>query len=188
MNKDNLDELFENLKEEFDVETPSVDHEQRFLNKLQTNSGPRLVEAPKQRRRLWKPLIGVAASIVLLIALTLGAPKTNEIRDLASVSPEMAEAQNFFSATISEELNKLNAESDPNAQVLIQDAIKRLNMLEKEYQNLKMDLTESEEDKRVIYAMISNFQTRIDILQRTLLEIEHVKQLKSSSNETSSTI
>ncbi len=34
MSKDNLDKLFENLKNEFDIEIPNLGHQQRFLDKL----------------------------------------------------------------------------------------------------------------------------------------------------------
>ena len=49
----------------------------------------------------------------------------------------------------------------------------------------KIDLTESGKDQRVIYAMISNFQSRIDILTTVLEQIEDVKQLKTNTNQTS---
>ena len=94
----------------------------------------------------------------------------------------------FKDIVIDELLYKLNNESSPEAQKLIADATQRLNTLEREYDNLKIDLGESGDDKRVIFAMISNFQTRIEILKNTLQEIEHIKQLKITSYETNSTI
>jgi hypothetical protein len=36
--------------------------------------------------------------------------------------------------------------------------------------------------------MISNFQTRIDILQTVLTSIEHIKELKTKTNENKNTI
>ena len=71
---------------------------------------------------------------------------------------------------------------------IINDALKQIQLLEKEYQNLKTDLTESGKDQRVIYAMISNFQNRIDILNTVLEQIENVKQFNSVSNENNNTI
>ena len=63
-----------------------------------------------------------------------------------------------------------------------------MEILEKEYESLKIDLTNSGDDKRVIYAMISNFQTRIDLLKNVMETIENVKQLKKNNNENSITI
>ena len=98
------------------------------------------------------------------------------------------ETQNFFTLTISEELLKLNEERSPETEKLINDAMKQMEILEKEYESLKIDLTESGDDKRVIYAMISNFQNRIELLQNVLEKIEEVKQLKQNENENSTTI
>lgn len=189
MNEDYLDSFFKNTKNDFDTEEPSANHKERFLQKLNNKGELYLADETRQRRRLWKPLLVVAASILLIITLSLSiSSQEEELRDLASVSPEMAETQHFFAAAISEELYKLENESSPEAQKLIQDATERLNTLEEEYENLKKDLNESGDDKRVIFAMISNFQTRIDILKHTLQDIEYIKQLKITSNETNSTI
>lgn len=118
----------------------------------------------------------------------IGSLQQNESRDLASVSPKMEETQNFFTSAINEELNKLKEEASPIAQNLINDALKQIKILENDYTKLKVDLTNSGDDSRVIYAMISNFQNRIDILKNTLNQIEIVKQLKNSSHDTSTTI
>ncbi len=37
MKKDNIEDLFDDLKGEFDIETPQSNHEQRFLEKLKAN-------------------------------------------------------------------------------------------------------------------------------------------------------
>jgi septal ring factor EnvC (AmiA/AmiB activator) len=109
-------------------------------------------------------------------------------RDLANVSPKMAETQDFFLVSINEELSKLQEEKSPETQQLIQDAMNRIKVLEKEYESLKEDLTESGDDSRVIYAMISNFQNRIDILKNTLEHIHIIKQFKNQSHATNNTI
>jgi hypothetical protein len=189
MNKDYLDSFFETAKDDFDVEEPSANHKQRFLEKLNDKGELYPTSEIRQRRRLWIPLLGVAASILLVITLGLSlTSQDNELRDLASVSPEMAKTENFFTVTISEELYKLENESSPETQKLIQDAITRLTNLEKAYEKLKKDLNESGDDKRVIFAMITNFQTRIEVLKNTLQEIDNIKQLKITSYETNSTI
>ena len=189
MSKNTLEDLFKNLENDFDIVEPRENHKQRFINKLNNNGELQLVGAPKQWRRLWKPLISVAASIILIVSVFVGFQQEDNSGDLASVSPKMAETQDFFTLTINEELNKLNEESSPEVQDLINDALTQIKKLEDNYNSLKTDLIESGDDNRVIYAMISNFQNRIDILQNTLEQIKNVKQFKNSSNhETSITI
>ncbi len=177
MKKDNLNQLFENLQDEFDVEVPNLGHQQRFLEKL-NNENSNVVKTEKEPFKLWKPLLAVAATIVLCFSLITILSQQPETNGLASVSPEMSKTQDFFTSTIQNELTKLNGERTPETAALIDDALKQLNILETDYESLKKDLTESGDDKRVIYAMISNFQNRIDVLQNVMERIEDVKQLK----------
>ncbi|WP_299549554.1 hypothetical protein [Seonamhaeicola sp.] len=185
--KDPIEKLFSRLENEFDLEHPEADHTQRFLDKLNNQGELPLIKADKQWRRLWKPLVGVAATIVLLLTFVFNTSQETS-RDLASVSPKMAETQDFFLISINEELSKLQEEKSPETQQLIQDAMDRIKVLEDEYELLKTDLTESGDDSRVIYAMISNFQNRIDVLKYTLEQINITKQFKNQSNATSNTI
>lgn len=177
MKKDNLNTLFENLKVEFDMELPNLGHQERFLSKLNATDS-KVVETKSKSFKLWKPLIAVAATIVLCFSLMTILNQQPEQKDLASVSPELSKTQDFFTSTIKNELNKLNKERTPETKALIDDAMKQLKILEDDYESLKKDLNESGDDKRVIYAMISNFQNRIDVLQNVMERIEDVKHLK----------
>ncbi|MFH4965643.1 hypothetical protein V8G69_11625 [Gaetbulibacter sp. M235] len=187
MKKDNIDNLFEELRSEFDFENPSLGHQERFLSKLK-NQNSETVQKASSQSNFWKPFLSIAASLLIWFSIITLLKPSGEIKDLASVSPEMTQTQNFFTSAISEELAKLNIERTPETEVLINDALKQMKILEKEYESLKIDLTESGDDKRVIYAMITNFQTRINILKNVLETIENVKQLKQNNNENSITI
>jgi len=97
---------------------------------------------------------------------------------LENVYTELSKTQAFFTSTIHNELKKINKKRTPEKKELIDDAMKQLKILENDYESLKKDLTESGDDKRVIYAMISNFQSRINVLQHVMERIEDVKQIK----------
>lgn len=187
MKKDTIDELFDNLKGEFDINTPNEGHIGRFMEKLQTNDISS-VETKRVSKFNWKPYLAIAASLVICFSVFTTVNNEPEDLDLASVSPEMSETQDFFTATIDAELKKLNKERSPLTEQIITDALNRIELLEKEYKNLKIDLTESNNDQRVIYAMISNFQNRIDVLNTVLEQIETIKQLKTNSDEPKNTI
>lgn len=188
MSKNNLHKVFEELQHDFDVETPNAGHENRFLAKLNAQNNEQIVVDTKSTRSIWKPFLSIAASIALIVTLGIGLNTNESSNDLASISPEMAETQSFFTSTIASELTKLKEEKSPEVQALISDALKRLNILELDYESLKSDLSESGDDKLVIYAMIKNFQNRIDVLQNTLEQIEKIKDLKNSNYENSTTI
>ena len=176
--KDNLDNIFKNLEGKFDIEEPRIGHFDRFEAKLnQTRNKP-----SKNNFKLYS-FIAIAASVLLLFGIWLGASFSNKGLELANVSTEMAETQSYFVTTIKKELSLIENERNSTTELLINDALEQLKILEKEYNLLTLELKESTEDKRIIYAMISNFQQRIDILQSVLIQIEEVKQLKTQDNE-----
>ena len=187
MQKETIDELFNKLKGEFDVNEPIKGHEHRFLSKLKANNSVS-ADSVIISRFNWKPYIAIAASLVICFAIFTTMQNEPEILDLANVSLELSETQDFFTATIEQELKTLNKKRSPLTDQIITDAISRIDQLDHEYQNLKTDLTESGKDQRVIYAMISNFQSRIDILNTVLEQIEIIKELKFNTNEPENTI
>ncbi|MBN4082938.1 hypothetical protein JYT50_00975 [bacterium AH-315-A23] len=174
--KDNLDNIFEKLENQFDIEEPTIGHFNRFEAKL---------NQPKRSKKRFKlfSYVAVAASIILLFDVWLGASFSNTGIELASISSEMEETQSYFLATIENELSAIENERNSDTEQLINDALEQLEKLEIQYNTLTLELKESTEDKRIIYAMISNFQQRIDILQNLLQQIDTVKQLKTQNDE-----
>lgn len=177
--KDSLEQLFERLEGTFDVHETPNEHQSRFLDKLNTNT-----MVAKRKPTFWKPL-SIAASIVLLVCAGIFLqPDDIEVEGLARVSPEMEQTQSFFTLAISQELETLKSFEDENSKALIEDTLSRLEILESDYDQLKIDLVESGNDKRVISAMIANFQNRIELLQQVIENIEEIKTLKANRNET----
>ena len=187
MHKDTIDNLFDNLKGEFDINEPSLGHELRFLDKLKEN-GVVSDDSKRSSGINWKPFLAIAASLVICLSVFMTIQNEPEALDLASVSTELSETQDFFTATIENELKKLNQERSPLTEGIITDALKQVQFLETNYQNLKTDLTEGGNDQRVIYAMITNFQNRIDMSNTVLEQIETIKELKINKNEPKNTI
>lgn len=178
MGNDNIDNLFNDLKGKFDIEKTPEGHQKRFLYKLNNQNNVSV-----RQLNWWKPL-SVAASIAILITVgyfSLLQGKTST--GLASVSPEMKKTQTFFNTAIEKELNTLDTFNGPKVKAMAEDAIKQIKILEDDYKILETDLSESGNDKRVIYAMISNFQKRIDLLQNVIKKIEEVKELNNKTHE-----
>lgn len=169
-----IDELFHRLQGEFDIESPAENHERRFLNKL---------ENPIREKSYLKPLIGIAASMAILMGVFLGVQLTDNATGLAAVSPEMAKTQHFYTTAIAKEMRKIEKRQTPENKALIKDAMVQMQKLEADYARLQKDLETSGEDSRVIFAMITNFQNRIGILKSLLERIENVEQLKQKTHE-----
>ena len=184
MEQDKLDKLFKKHQDNFDVHEPEQGHFQRFQHKLGNKSSNRVKTLFN-----WRPYLAIAASVILLVSISLLMNNPTETKmDLASVSPEMEKTQSFFTLTINEELKKINEEKSPETEVLIDDAMSQIKQLEADYEKLKSDLSESGSDQRVIYAMISNFQSRINILNTVLEQINTIKHLKNNPDENSITL
>lgn len=177
MKKNTIDELFKSLEGQFDVHQTPDGHQKRFLDRLNS------AQEAKPRTNWWRPL-SIAASVVVIIGLGFSLLKSPQPSgELASVSPEMEQTQTFFVTTINSEIEKLKSFETPETKVMIDDALNQITNLEEEYQLLKKDLVESGNDKRVIYAMISNFQKRIDLLEQVVVIVEEIKNLKTNDNE-----
>jgi hypothetical protein len=178
MKRDDIEIMFEHLAGSFDVHETPVGHQKRFLEKLHAQK-----EAPAQKM-WWKPLSIAASLAAVLLASTFFLKSEPAKADLASVSPEMAKTQSFFEQTINKELRTLQRFDAPEAKALVADALKQIAVLENEYQDLTVDLAQSGNDQRVIYAMISNFQKRIELLEQVIQTMEEIKNLKAYRNET----
>ncbi len=178
MKKNTIDRLYESLEGNFDVHQTPEGHQKRFLHRLNVATAQ-----TEKSRNWWKPL-SIAASIVVIIGLAFSmGGGVEEQADLASVSPEMEQTQTFFTTAINSEIQKLKSFESPETKALVDDALKQIDILETEYQQLRTDLVESGNDKRVIYAMIANFQNRIDLLEQVVAMVEDIKNLKLNENE-----
>lgn len=182
MSKNTLEERFKELQGQFDLAETPDGHQARFMQKLQSGTAS---ESKGSFMNWWKPL-SIAASVLVIVSLGfLMRPEQAQGAELASVSPELEQAESFFVTTIEKELSTLQSYENESTKVIIEDALVRLQRLENEYDKLKIDLVESGNDRRVIHAMIENFQSRIELLQQVIQTIEEIEEtLKANQNET----
>ncbi|GLB51650.1 hypothetical protein NBRC110019_06890 [Neptunitalea chrysea] len=183
LDKDKIDDLFGDLQGSLDIHEPSENHMANFERMLQNQQG---LTTQSKKRTFNKTWWYVAASIVIMFTATFGVLNNNiqKSDDLASVAPKLYESQTYFTGIINQELEKLQKENNsPETKQIVDDAVKQVNKLENDYKKLKTDLIEKGTDKRVIYAMISNLQRRIELLQQVLQTIDDVKTIKTETHE-----
>lgn len=172
-----FEKYFIDKKDQFDIKEPSLGHFNRFEQKLKNSKHVKI-----RKIKQWS-MLTAAASILLLIGLSIGFNLSNNAIELADVSPKMEETQNYFTSVIVQELEKVNAQKTTYNQQVISDALKQLNILEEDYIKLTYELRESHEDQRIVYAMINNFQQRIQLLETLLNQLDNINQIKSESYE-----
>ncbi|WP_340076520.1 hypothetical protein [Leptobacterium sp. I13] len=174
MEKDTIKELFDQLQKNLDVESPKYGHRERFQEKLKNYP-------PKKRTQLnwWKPL-SIAASIAVLISIGIGYFSSLQTN---SLSPEVAKTQFYFASLLEQEMEKLDATATKDTRTIVADAMVQLKKIEGDYKTIEEELLKSGESKQLLYAMITNFQTRINLLKQVINQIEEVKQFKITQNE-----
>ncbi len=182
MSKDSLDSLFERLQGEFDVAEPQNGHQERFLEKLNQNQGT--VVLHKKKTPWWKHL-SVAASVALvaLLGYQVFGPKPSIKQQVVRMAPEVSQTEFYFANLIEEQIEVLQEEKTPETAQLVDDAMAQLQRLDKDYRTLERDLVNGGDGKIILSAMITNFQTRIDLLKEVLSQIENIKNLKSQNDE-----
>lgn len=175
--KDQLEKYFTNNRHGFDLDEPSFGHLNRFEQKLKNARKSKVRNIQK-----WS-FLSAAASILLLIGFGIGFNFSENNLELSDVSPKMEETQNYFAAVIVQELEKVTAQKTSYNQHVISDALEQLKILEDNYTKLTYELYESHKDQRIIFAMISNFQQRIQLLETLLYQLENINQLKLENYE-----
>jgi hypothetical protein len=167
-------------------------HEARFEKRLE--------EALSSSKRRYFPWIGIAASVIALLGLTLwlqnreaspvetpeitvqqadGTTNTSKGISLGDLSPDLKKLETYYTASINMELANLDI-SDENREVA-NDFILRLGDLNSEYQQLSAELNDIGPNEQTIGAMIKNLQYRLQLMLKLK---EKLIELKSSKNET----
>ncbi len=171
---DNLNKTCNNLKNKFDLEEPTIGHFNRFEAKL---------KGTKQKKKFNFKFVAIAASILMLFGIIFTSFQKNEGVELAEISPKMAETQDYFASVIYQEIEKINKEKNTENAKIIEDAFIQINKIEENYKKLTIELKENNNSKKIIFAMIHNYQQRIDVLQNLLQNLDNFKQLKNNKNE-----
>ena len=168
-----LDNLFQKLEHDWDTEEIEVKHEQRFLDKLNSNK-------PAKKYFL---AIAIAASVVLFIGISLLHRTEVKENEFQFASKETQQTDSIFTVLIEKELEKINEKKSPENKKIITDALKQMKVLDQDYEKIIKELETNGESKQIIYAMISNLQTRISFLQTVLEHIEENEQAIQLPNE-----
>ncbi|WP_435255061.1 hypothetical protein [Tenacibaculum sp. A30] len=161
------DKLHQFFKEnDFDVFEPHQGHLERFQRKLKN---------PKRNKKPSIFWMSIAASTVLILGFYLGNYQQQKTYTLADVSPKMAEAQNFFVTTLNQELKEVEQYRNLDTETVIEDSLNEIEELEDQYNSLEKELSKKENKHQIIREMIQNYQQRLDVLERLLLQLEQLQ-------------
>ena len=170
---DELDQLFNKFENQWDIEEINPDHQIDFLNKLSKKQ-------PKKKNYAgW----AIAASIAVLLGISVFYNQNEKPKEFKFASKETKRTDSIFNILIENELVKLKEKSSPENEQIINDALKQMKVFDADYEKIIKEVQKNGENKQIIYAMISNLQTRISFLQTVLQRIEENENLKNTSDE-----
>lgn len=161
----------------FDIYEPTEGHFERFTERLELSARDK--KPSKERNLKWYLM---AASIALVVSLWYNFKPDVAGYELADVSPEMKETQSYFTYVINNEIKEINLQQNTDNKLIIDNALNQVQNLEEAYEKLTIELKNSGFDKRIINAMIFNYQQRIEILQDLLNQINNFKNSKDENN------
>jgi len=162
-------------------------HQDRFLEKLD--------KALPEKQKSNFNWMQIAASVVVLLGLSYGAynylqPEeikevaiTNpvETKTLGDVSPGLKKVEDYYLASINLELSKM--EYTPETKDVFDGYLLQLDELDKEYQRLSLELTESGPRELTVNALIDNLKFRLNLLHRLRSQLQELNTSEDNLEE-----
>ena len=167
-----MKELF-NRQQNFDLYDLPQGHRERFMAKLENRERER---RSFSNRIKW----AVAAGLILLLGLGAGFHFINSSNRRSE--DEIYRSEQYFSGIIRSELNSIQKDRSPATLHLFNDALAHIERLEIDYRKLVKDYRQNQ-DKRILNAIIENYQQRIDILRNVKKQIHELNRNKTSNHD-----
>lgn len=178
MEKDKFKNFIQEHHDEFDMIEPSPELWNR-------------IEGSTQKKGSGfdsKTFLRIAASLFFIlgaawIALQIAEPTKDAIAEqeviqennsydyaFSGLGDELAEVERFYVNEVAEKQSQL---SNYNVD---EELLEEVELLNEEFEQLKIEMGQSADPMKVVEAMISNYQLRIEILQSILEEIERERE------------
>ncbi|MCF8272545.1 MAG: hypothetical protein K9I95_01825 [Flavobacteriaceae bacterium] len=188
-------ELFKNELKVTHEQMPD-NHQRRFLEKLNES-----LPVKKKTNFSW---LQIAASLIVLLGLSFGAikyfqtsttvvptnnvaeTKTVETKTLGDVSPGLKKVEDYYLASINLELSKVKY--TPETKDVFDEYLEQINVLNKEYENLSVELTENGPSELTVNALIDNLKYRLNLLYRLREQLNELNASSEKSEEASQSI
>jgi len=170
MNKDKLEQFIIDRRDAFNDQEPPKMAWEGIQKKLPKNN-----KIPR-RVSLWK-FTRIAASVAFLLAIgfLMGRQSftTQEVAGIEEQFPEFLEAKSYYEYEVDEKLTRLASYSYDTS---IEEDMSQLDDFMEE---LKEELEEAPKgaEEQIINAMITNYQTKLDILEKVLESVESTNQV-----------
>lgn len=176
MNK--LEKQIRANRQKFDSQEPSAAHMERFEQKLHQQYSRSLLSRIPYALKAAVVLLLVALSSILIYEQARIYYQDQRVLSLQDISQEFGEAEFYYTSLINnkyQEINKLNIDNPKQREMLMVE----LEEMDKLFHSLQKDFQSTPNDKRVINAMISHYQFKLEVMSQIISQLEEVNQLNN---------
>jgi len=176
---DELEKLIEKNRQLFDTAEPSTDHFERFEKMLKSQ------QLPKRPNMEWTTVLKVAciAILIVLSGLYVGEHFIVSKVPIANYSPEFKEAKDYYIHVVDQRIGvieQMQNHLSPEQKIMLDEEMQEMDAM---YKKLQKDFKATPNDPRILQAMLKYYQTKADLLNRIIQDLNKVQQLNNPSHE-----
>jgi len=176
MNK--LEKQIQENRQKFDSQEPSSGHMERFEQKLHKQHSRSLFSRIPYVLKAAVVLLLVALSSILIYEQARIYYQDQRVLSLQDISQEFGEAEFYYTSLINnkyQEIKKLNIEDPKQKEILMVE----LEDMDKLFHSLQKDFQSNSYDQRIINAMISHYQLKLELMSHIISQLEEVNQVNN---------
>ena len=128
-------------------------------------------------------IVGGLAAMMYFFIPSNGAEQqgTAKIESLGSISPELKKIENYYLASINEQIASL--EETPENKEILDGYLEKIGELTQEYRTLTDELNAGGLNENTINALIDNLQLRLKLLYQLKEQLNELKKQNITKNE-----
>jgi hypothetical protein len=181
--EDNIEQLIRDKISLLNSDEPQTGHFERFEKRMNKHL---------QIRYFNKTMVFRIAAAVIFMALMANQiriwilpPETHRVT-LASVSPEYAEIEYYYTNAIQNGLNTWNNLTSAGIVKSEESKVmqKEIREFEQLYEELQLELQANPYDERVIEAMLNYYHTKLNLILMIINKLQEIEHQKIMSHET----
>ena len=176
MNK--LEKQIRTNRQKFDSQEPSTGHMERFEQKLHKQPSISLFSRIPYALKAAVVLLLVALSSILIYEQARIYYANQRVLSLQDISNEFGEAEYYYTSLINnkyQEINRLNIDN-PKQKEMLTIELEEMDIL---FHSLQNDFQSNPNDQRVINAMISHYQLKLEVMSQIIKQLEEVNQVNN---------
>jgi hypothetical protein len=166
----------------FDSQEPSPGHMERFSAKLKQRQTGSLLSRIPYAVKAAAAIVLVAVSSILIYEQARQYYQHQRISEFRGMADDFSEAESYYTSLIRnkyQEIDRLDMDDPKQKEMLM----KELNDMDRLFHTLQKDFQANPNDERVINAMISHYQLKLEVMNQIIRQLEKVNQVNKTNHE-----